>query len=392
MDQKQCDEYHKLAKEEGFDAFITISNRAALPNGLPPLISIDGRRLRSVPVVHASWERLLSEAQLLSQRKAISDPDQHWMLDEWIRYITHPNSKIIEAPHLGDHWNDVLRAARENNLESVPRELTQVVQRWDGFLTKTALRLRGKLGVDVEKKLARVDRKDPEARAKRLHNEATVSGSLGGEFRVPDAAGDLSLEVHLATRTIRYSVQLRPPTEGRPKTRIAWLARQLRDEMVPPDLLVKVQWEQSRLQSQARIQDALLDNSKLMKDRHGHPIPKDSNPKTFLLEWTVSLPKGRGKSTAPVLEGILDYLEEFYRRVVEGLKPYVPAAPQLPDREPTEPVKVSQQASVSTVATEGAERVETRQGESSSLAQNKQESSEHVPESERPKPTFEESK
>ena len=312
------------------------------------------------------------------------------MLDEWIRYVTHPNSKIIEPPHLGDHWNDVLRAARENNLASVPRELTQVVRRWDGFLTKTALRLRGKLGVDVEKKLARMDRKDPEARVKRLHNEASPNGSLRGEFRVPDAAGDLSLEVHLAARTVQYSVQLRSPTEGRPKTRIAWLVRQLRDDAVPPDLLVEVQWEQPRLRSQARIQDALQDTSKLMKDGHGHTIPKDSNPKTFLLEWTISLPKGRGKSTAPVLEGILDNLEEFYGRVVEGLKPYVPPAPQLPDREPTETVESPQRVRVSTVATEVAGQ-EHLQGEAPSVGGDKSEPPTSDPESKQQTPALEDS-
>ena len=71
---------------------------------------------QNVPVVHLSWERLLSEAQLLSRRKEVADPDQQWMLEEWIRYIVDENSRIIEPPQMGKHWKEVLRAAREGNL------------------------------------------------------------------------------------------------------------------------------------------------------------------------------------------------------------------------------------------------------------------------------------
>ena len=72
LEQEQFDAYHKLAKDLEFDAVITISNQAALSNGLPPL-SVDGRRLRSVPVVHFSWERLLSEARMLSRKKEVDE-------------------------------------------------------------------------------------------------------------------------------------------------------------------------------------------------------------------------------------------------------------------------------------------------------------------------------
>ena len=87
LDAGQVDTYHKLAGEGGFDALVTISNQASLPNGRPP-VELDRRRLRKVPVVHLSWERLLAEAQVLSTKKEIKDSDQHWMLDEWIKYIT----------------------------------------------------------------------------------------------------------------------------------------------------------------------------------------------------------------------------------------------------------------------------------------------------------------
>lgn len=357
--QEQCDAYHRLAKDEGFDALITVSNQAALPNGLPPQWRIDRRRLRSVSVSHFSWERLLSEAQFLSQRKLVEDEDQFWMLNEWIRYVTDPRSKIIESSHLGEHWNEVLRAAREGNLSAAPKQLESVVRLWDGFLTKTELRLRAKLGVSVQKRIGRTERRDPDARLKRLYSEALRDGCLAGEFRIPDAAGDVTVRLNFSAKAVRFGIDLDPPAEGRAKTRVGWLIRQLRGSEVPSDLLIKIAWDQSRLRSQARAEDALAGIDALLRDDRGIAIPSQSLPQSFSLEWTKSLRKSRGRSSAAVLEGIGEDLEDFYRRVVTGLRPFVPRAPQLP-AEKVEPanaqsVMVQPDAAVPVPKKEGTE-------------------------------------
>ena len=126
LDSDQVDTYHRLAREEGFDALITISGQAALPNGLPP-VPLDGRRLRKIPVVHLSWERLLAEARMLSNQKEVEDPDQRWMLDEWIKYVADEESRIMEPPALGKNWGPVLQAAKEHKLAAVSGQLTDVV-------------------------------------------------------------------------------------------------------------------------------------------------------------------------------------------------------------------------------------------------------------------------
>ena len=59
LEQDQVDRYHKMACDQGIDCFITISNQSALANGLPPRLTVDGKKLKKVPVVHLSWERLL---------------------------------------------------------------------------------------------------------------------------------------------------------------------------------------------------------------------------------------------------------------------------------------------------------------------------------------------
>jgi hypothetical protein len=329
LEQAQFDTYQRLAKEHGFDALVTISSQAAGVGGLPPL-NVDGRRLRGVPVVHFSWDRLLSEARMLAQQNAVEDPDQAWILAEWIRYVADPLSKIVAPAQLGPHWNDILRAAREANLLSVAKHVEGFVGAWEDYVKKQTLHLRAKLGVDVQPKIPLRERQDPALRVKRLCVDVLERARVVTEIRIPDAAGDISLELGLQAQVIRFSVELEAPTDGRQQTRINWLLRQLRHEKVPQDLVIKTDWDRKGLMSQAKISDALQDPACLLRDGHRQQIAGDAVPRRFLLEWTRTLQKSRGRSTASVLDGISADLEAFYGCVLERLSAFVPLAPRLP--------------------------------------------------------------
>lgn len=335
LEQDQFDRYHTLAGDHGINALITISNQSELANGLPPQLTVGGWLLNKVPVVHLSWERLLSEAQLLGRRKAVADPDQQWMVEEWIRYVADPQSRIIEPPQMGEHWSKVLQCAREANLGACKSEMHDVVQRWDAFLRKVALRLRAKLGADVKLKISKAEKNAPATLIKNLHANAINNGELSGVFRIPDTAGDLSVVVLLASRSVQYSIEMEAPTVGKATTRIKWMIKQLLSQDVPGDLVVQVHWGWG-LVSQGRICDLKEQIESLLWDNNGQNLPDKGSPCSFSLKWTLGLPTGKGRSTAPVLEGIARGVEDFYKRVAEGLRPYVPKAPQLAREEPRE--------------------------------------------------------
>ena len=335
LDAGQVDTYHKLAGEGGFDALVTISNQASLPNGRPPM-ELDRRRLRKVPVVHLSWERLLAEAQVLSTKKEIKDSDQHWMLDEWIKYITDDESRIIAPPSLGAHWGIVLQAAREHKLSTVPNQLTDVTEHWDAFLKKLAFRLRAKMGADVQRRTSRADVKDPGKRTKQMCAEALDSGILTGALKVRDAIGDIRLELMLQGKVVRYSVRFPAPSEGRTKTRLNWLLRKLPIDDLPKGLQVRVEWNRRGLYTEAPI-DALQDGPMPIMTGPDHAaISTDAEPRFFVLSWTMGLATGRGRAGARVLASITDGVERFYRQAMESLVPYVPKAPRFPRDEPEE--------------------------------------------------------
>ena len=364
LDAEQVNEYHRIAKDHGFSVLITISNQAALSDGLPP-ISLDGRRLKSVAVVHFSWDRLLSEARMLSQKSEIADSDQCWMLSEWIKYVADPDSRIIEPPQLGEHWGDIVRAARESNLPSVAKYVYELAPAWDGYLRKECLRLRAKLGVEVESRIPLSERKDPDARFKRIAQEVFAEGCLRGQVRVPDAASELSIELNIAAGLVRFGAELQAPQEGRQQTRITWLLKQLRNEQVPADMVVKVEWDRKNLRTLGKAGELRVSSSGLMFDGHQLAVPSDALPRRFVLEWTRKLDKTKGKSTTGMLKGISDDLEAFYGSVVERLVGYVASAPKLP-KEPV--ATVAAPPSMEPPMAGSAERPIEVDGESSPLA------------------------
>lgn len=332
LNQVQIDHYHTIASDEGMDALITISSEAALSNGLPPHVTIDGRRARRVPVIHLSWDRLLSEAQMLSGQQEVADADQHWMLDEWILYVIDERSRIIEPPQLGASWADVVRAAQAGDLRSAAIQADEVVRLWDSYLRKLGFRLRAKLGVDVRQRLSREEKLDPAARFKRLCAAAMEQGVLQGVMQVPGAAGDVALDIVIAGQSVRYSIEVDAPSEGRPRTRVNWLLRQLeRDAAVNSDVVVKVNWQFKKYRTQATLAEAIADPGKLFLDAANASVPADTMPKSFTLERTVRLSKGKGRSNAPILEGVSKGFEAFYGGVVARLKAYVAPAPQMPE-------------------------------------------------------------
>jgi hypothetical protein len=188
-------------------------------------------------------------------------------------------------------------------------------------------------------------------RFKRIAQDVFTEGSLRGQVRVPDAASDLSIELNIAAGLVRFGADLQAPQEGRQQTRINWLLKQLKDDRVPADLIVKVDWDRKGLRTLGKAGELRVNASGLMFDGHHQPVPPDAMPRRFLLEHTCKLDKPKGKCTTAVLKGISDDLEAFYGNVVEHLVGYVAPAPKLPKEPaatPPETMPIQPSASVAT--------------------------------------------
>jgi hypothetical protein len=161
---KQLEDYLDIARDQSFDALITISNEIAPPANQHPT-NVDRRKLRKVALFHWSWLYLLSTAILQREHREIADPDQAWILGELIRYLEHPKSGALDFDDMGTDWVPVREAVSAGTLRGSDKTIHDVTSRFDALLRYTALHLGRRLGTDVVRQLNRKEQADPALRS-----------------------------------------------------------------------------------------------------------------------------------------------------------------------------------------------------------------------------------
>ena len=357
LEVTQLESYLEIARQEGFDALLTISNEIPAIAGTHPT-SVDKRKLKKVAIYHLSWTQVLTEAVIQKVHRGVADPDQAWILGELIRYLEHPRSGALEFEDMGTSWVALREAVAAGTLRASDKAAAEVASRWDQLIRYACLRLGRQLGIEVQPALTRRELGDPALRAQALVESLVSLGVLDGGFRIPNAVGPVTVTADLRARRVSASVDIDAPREGRPQTRINWLVRQLKD--APETLRVDCFARHARGAS----------TSELLRDVRANPAMLIDDPKRDLRAFrlTASAPMGvkRGQGKGSFVGAVLDLLDGFYASTVQTIKPWAAAPPKLrsPQPPPGEEEDVPAQAvSTSLSSQDGAEAgAETEQG------------------------------
>jgi hypothetical protein len=324
LNAEQVNAYLDLAREHGFDSLVTISNQiTAGPEDIP--VEVDGRKLRSVKLVHLSWWRILTEAVLQHQYRGIKDPDQAWILNELIAYLEHEKSGAVGFEDMGKQWVSVRNAARDGTLRPTDTGVQDVVNRWEQFMEYLCLSLSQDLGVQVVSAQSRA--KDGHTWTDALLKSLCDDGKLTGSFRVPDAVGPIDVEADLRARQTRTNVKVNAPKDGRPQTRINWILRQLKK--APGDLRIETNFARTKETTAALLSEAREDKKTLLS-----PSDPKREPRAFTLSLARSLGTKRGRGERSFVHETRRQVVSFYGDLVENLKAWQAKAPKLPDTEP----------------------------------------------------------
>ena len=235
LNREQIEAYLDLAKEQGFDCVITISNQIARIPGEHP-VDVDKRKLKKVALHHLSWSRVLTESVLRRTHRGVEDPDQAWILSELIRYLEHPNAGTFDFYDMGEHWVGVRDAIKNGTLRQSDKKAIEVAGKWEELLTFAALRLGRKLGDDVQEVLAAKERKDIAIRIENIVDAMVTRRRMHGTIRIPNTVADIKLTANMEAQQIEASVSIDAPETGRATTRINWLLRQLKS--TPPEVRI----------------------------------------------------------------------------------------------------------------------------------------------------------
>lgn len=323
---EQVERYVDVARERGFDGVLTISGQITHSPSESP-VDIDKRKLGKMHLWHLSWWRIMTEAVVQSRYRGVTDPDQAWVLRELIHYLGSDASGAVGLEDMGAHWVPVRTAARNGTLRQ-DDGVCDVAERWEQLTEYLCLSLAQELGRDVRvlRPRGQTTRERLELAVKSLANGATLEATI----RVPDAVGDIAIVADLKSRQVAVSVEVVAPNEGRVKSRISWILRQLTE--ASPDLRIEVRYPHSRENVASTLGHALEQPDALLC-----PSDPRREPKSFILTMTRPLGQKRGRGERSFVRETRLQTVVFYRDLVQGLRPWQPRAPRM--REPADGVE-----------------------------------------------------
>jgi hypothetical protein len=315
----QITRYVDLARTNNFDAVLTISNQiTASPLESP--VAIDPKRLKKVALRHLSWWQVMTEARVEHKHRGVTDPDQAWILGELIAYLDHEKAGAGGFEDMGEKWVGVRDGARQGVLKGSDPGVRDVARRWEQFVHYVALGLAQDLGREVEPIWPR--KIEPAARLDLGIRSLVDLGRLAATLRVPDAAAPIELVADLKTRLFTTSVELLAPREGRPKTRITWMLRQLKN--APDSLRIEARYPNAKEWPSETLNVALEKPDRLL---YG-PDPK-REARSFRVSLSRELGSKRGKGPGSFVHDSKQQTTDFYQLVVQHLRAWNAPAPKL---------------------------------------------------------------
>ena len=326
LDAAQINAYLEAARVAGCDAVVTISNEIAPAPGVHPTEGLRVRSNSKVAVHHLSWMLIMSEAVKEHAHRGVGDPEQAWILEELIRYMSHPRSGVLDFADMGDNWTGVRDAAVEGSLARGSPEAVEVCQRWDQLLRVAALRLGTEIGSDVTEVIPRAHQQNPRLRNKEFVQSLCTSGTLTGLLRVPDAISDISVTADIKSSRVILGATFAAPTNGTPRASVVWLTKQLK--AAHGSLLVDTFARNAKHPVTTSLQQ-------LREDPRTGLGPAKQTPARFQLRYSAPMGPGRRSTRKKgFIDSVLDAVIGFYADVLQDLKPFVPSAPTIDRRIP----------------------------------------------------------
>lgn len=324
LEADQINNYLQLAREQGIEAVLTISNEIAA-GASHPCEGVKVRANSKVRLAHYSWTEVLAHAVRAKVHRGVEDPEQAWILGELIRYLEHPASGAMSFSDMGSHWVAVRDAAREATLRRNDDAVRDVVGRWDQLLRYSALRLGSDTGVEVQHVVPKAHA-DPKVRLNYLLDSLTSSGTLDGVIRVPGAAGNLAVQADLRARRVSVSADIVAPTDRGAKARVTWLVRQLGPD-TPGSTIVEAWGRNAR-------QPIVATLAELRNDRDLVLDPDKRELLRFRLTQRAEMGQNRkdGGRTPGFIESVTNLVTSFYASTLQQILPWTAPAPRAAPR------------------------------------------------------------
>ncbi|MFQ5784884.1 MAG: hypothetical protein ACE5H8_08665 [Alphaproteobacteria bacterium] len=343
LNSDQLKSYLFLAKMNGIDAVITVSNEFVGHPSHHPL-KIGTRDRRGVDLFHWSWMMVRTMALLSLNEDEFDNYEQRWILREVARYLEHDSSGILGFSQMNPEWKDVVIAFHNDiGLRPKSQEIQNTIASWHQERRDLCLLMSRELGQQVQGKMSSAHRKDPLKRLKDDGETLVKTAKLSCTLKVVGAA-DMEVVADLRARTMSCTMRFRAPTDRkRPSARINWLLRQL-SKTEDENVMVIAHWPGRMRLTRATLKELRASGGTDPLIRTGDARP----PHSFDVSMVRDL-GGRFARRSVFIDEIEKLVPEFYSEVGQHVTPFQEAPPKRADR-----TTVAQEAEVHPEADEEA--------------------------------------
>ncbi len=326
LGQEQVERYLRLAKNHEVDAVITISNQfAARPDHHP--LSVPRPLTRKTSLFHWSWSFVLTEAILLQKNSAIEDPDQAFILKEFIRFISHDSVGVKGFEQMPAEWRETITGIQNGAvLKRTSPSIEAVIGAWHQEVRDLELKLSFQLGTNIKCKIERAHIADPDKRMRDATASLVDTNSLTASLIVPNAAAPLEVSADLKTRSIRVGMQIDAPLDKQRGTaRVNWLLRQI-PKSLSDGICIAVKWPTRTGDTICSLQELRDNTANILSDGKGQP------PRAFdIFAITDDVRRFSGRKT--FIEDLEQAVPRFYADIGQHLQSWRPKPPKAQEAQ-----------------------------------------------------------
>ena len=105
---------------------------------------------------------IITQADLLISNDGIEDEDQHFVLSEMLRFLTHASTGVKSFDRMPEAWTGIVQKVADGaSLQTKSEEVRNIVAAWHQEVRDISLLLTRKVNVKVEVRLSRSHVLDP---------------------------------------------------------------------------------------------------------------------------------------------------------------------------------------------------------------------------------------
>lgn len=322
LEAPQIEKYRRLAKDNGIDAVISISNQFTTTPTSHPIEDVQKSKSR-IPVFHWSWMYILTIADLLISQENVADTDQSMLLNELRRFLSHESAGVKGFHRMPKEWVEINRLVSSGGvIPAKSPDATAVVSAWHQETRDLSFILSRMTETHVSERLSRKHQNDLTLRAKDEISALRDNQHLTASLEIPDAAAPLEVTADITRRCIDVGMTLRA-TEDKvtTKARLNWLLKQIKIDNTD-DLFIRLMWP-------GRNDPTQFPAAILKEDPDKAAEGKDNlAPHSFHVFHSKHL-GARFTQQANFITDLEDIVPAFYRDIGSNLTAWKKSAPKI---------------------------------------------------------------